>query len=65
MRVHSSGSGLSPKQKLACQSFIFIPQYGTGTGSLNVNVATSIVLNSFSLWHSKQQQLILGKDEHV
>ena len=41
---------MSDKQKSICDGFIYIPQYGTGTASLNVNVATGIVLHQFTLW---------------
>lgn len=44
------GQGLNAKQLAACDSFLYIPQYGPGTASLNVAVAASIVLHSFALW---------------
>lgn len=46
----AQGTGLSEKQVALCDSFVYIPQYGDGTGSLNVTVATSIVLQHFALW---------------
>jgi len=30
--------------------FVYIPQYGGGTASLNVTVAASIVLHHFAVW---------------
>lgn len=45
----NEGTGLSKKQKDICNGFIFIPQYGHGTASLNVNIATSIVLYYLNL----------------
>ena len=42
--------GLSDGQKRACDSFVYIAQHGTGTASLNVAVAASIVLHHFALW---------------
>ena len=42
----NEGTGLSIKQKNICDGFLYIPQYGEGTASLNVNVATSIVMHS-------------------
>ena len=33
-----------------CDSFVYIPQYGEGTASLNVTVAASIVLHNFAVW---------------
>ena len=43
---------MSEKQKSLCDGFVYIPQYGSGTASLNVNVATGIVLNSYTRWDS-------------
>ena len=39
---------MSPAQKDICDKFVYIPQYGNGTASLNVNVATALVLHHFS-----------------
>lgn len=33
-----------------CDSFVYIPQHGAGTASLNVTVAASIVLHQFAVW---------------
>lgn len=44
------GSGLSPQQAQLCDAFVYIPQYGAGTASLNVTVAASIVLQHFAVW---------------
>lgn len=41
----NEGTGLSAKQKKVCSAFVFIPQVGAGTASLNVHVATSLVLH--------------------
>lgn len=46
----NEGQGLSPKQMALCDRFVYIPQYGVGTASLNVAVAASIVLHHFSVW---------------
>ena len=35
---------------ILCDSFVYIPQYGAGTASLNVTVAASILLQHFALW---------------
>lgn len=43
----NEGTGLNLKQKELCDMFIYIPQFGTGTASLNVAVATSIILNEY------------------
>jgi tRNA G18 (ribose-2'-O)-methylase SpoU len=36
---------MSDHQKSYCDSFVYIPQYGVGTASFNVNVATCLVLH--------------------
>ena len=41
---------MNEKQIAACDHFVYIPQYGHGTASLNVNVASSIVMHHFSTW---------------
>lgn len=46
----NEGQGLSEKQMRLCDGFVYIPQHGEGTASLNVTVAASIVLHHFALW---------------
>ena len=46
----NEGDGLSDQQMAICDRFVYIPQYGPGTASLNVAVATSIVLHRFAAW---------------
>lgn len=46
----AEGSGLPEAHKALCDHFVYIPQYGNGTASLNVTVATSIVLHHFAVW---------------
>jgi tRNA G18 (ribose-2'-O)-methylase SpoU len=41
---------MSEKQKSVCDGYIYIPQYGAGTASLNVNVATGIILHKYAHW---------------
>ncbi|KAM5555033.1 hypothetical protein ABKV19_023114 [Rosa sericea] len=41
---------LSAKECKICDFFVYIPQYGDGTASLNVTVAASIVLHQFGVW---------------
>ncbi|EAY96503.1 hypothetical protein OsI_18405 [Oryza sativa Indica Group] len=43
----NEGTGLSQKECEICDFFVYIPQYGGGTASLNVTVAASIVLHHF------------------
>ena len=44
------GTGMTAKQMSLCDSFVYIPQYGSGTASLNVTVAASILLQHFAVW---------------
>ena len=46
----NEGAGLCDAHKALCDYFVYIPQHGMGTASLNVTVATSIVLHHFALW---------------
>ncbi|KAJ7980176.1 tRNA/rRNA methyltransferase [Quillaja saponaria] len=46
----NEGTGLSAKECEICDFFVYIPQYGCGTASLNVTVAASIVLHQFGVW---------------
>ncbi|XP_042414013.1 uncharacterized tRNA/rRNA methyltransferase YsgA-like isoform X1 [Zingiber officinale] len=46
----NEGTGLSAKECEICDFFVYIPQYGCGTASLNVTVAASIVLHHFAVW---------------
>lgn len=46
----NEGQGLNQKQMNACDAFVMIPQYGSGTASLNVYVAASIILQRFHQW---------------
>ncbi|KAL6293289.1 hypothetical protein ACE6H2_001431 [Prunus campanulata] len=46
----NEGTGLSAKELEICDFFVYIPQYGGGTASLNVTVAASIVLHQFGVW---------------
>jgi tRNA G18 (ribose-2'-O)-methylase SpoU len=42
------GHGLNERQKTLCDSFVYIPQYGVGTASLNVSVAAGIAMHRFA-----------------
>lgn len=46
----NEGSGLHDKHKALCDDFVYIPQHGVGTASLNVMVAASIVMHHYALW---------------
>ena len=43
---------MSEHQKSYCDGFVFIPQYGHGTASFNVHVATCLVLHHYCDWKS-------------
>ena len=45
----NEGSGMSAKQLEYCDQFVYIPQYGGGTASLNVTVAGSIIMHHFNI----------------
>ena len=44
----NEGTGLNEQQLRICDDFVYVPQYGSGTASLNVVVATTIVLHRFA-----------------
>jgi tRNA(Leu) C34 or U34 (ribose-2'-O)-methylase TrmL len=46
----NEGTGLPPEHQALCDHFVYIPQFSQGTASLNVAVATSIVLSHFATW---------------
>ena len=50
LMMGNEGSGMNQKQMDACDDFIRIAQYGSGTASLNVNVAANIVMHRFQIW---------------
>jgi tRNA C32,U32 (ribose-2'-O)-methylase TrmJ len=52
----TQGVGLSEREKRICDMFVFIPQYGHGTASLNVSVAAGIVLHHFAVWAKYPEQ---------
>lgn len=53
----NEGTGLSKRQKDISDSFIYIPQYGDGTASLNVYVATTLILHRYNLWLQTRVEL--------
>lgn len=65
----NEGAGLNERQMKLCDSFVYIPQYGTGTASLNVAVAASIVLHNYALWAGYKERdregykFVLGKKD--
>ncbi|MEO0649709.1 MAG: TrmH family RNA methyltransferase [Planctomycetota bacterium] len=52
--VGNEGQGLGPREIELCDEAVYVPQYGTGR-SLNVNVATAIVLHHFALWAGREE----------
>ncbi|CAK9034708.1 unnamed protein product [Durusdinium trenchii] len=50
--VGNERGGLTREQIDHCDSFVYIPQFGGGVGSLNVACACSVVLYQFSAWAS-------------
>ena len=49
-RLFVQGTGLNATQREVCDRLMYIPQFGAGTASLNVAVASSIVLHRFASW---------------
>ena len=43
-----------------CDSFVYIPQYGVGTASLNVAVAASIILHHYAVWAGYEERSRTG-----
>lgn len=43
----NEGTGLGAATSRLCDEFVCIPQYGSGTASLNVHVATALVLHRY------------------
>eukprot|EP01025_Chloroclados_australasicus_P046120 TRINITY_DN50898_c0_g1_i2.p2 TRINITY_DN50898_c0_g1~~TRINITY_DN50898_c0_g1_i2.p2 ORF type:complete len:173 (-),score=30.21 TRINITY_DN50898_c0_g1_i2:442-960(-) len=52
----NEGSGMTAKQISLCDSFVYIPQFGAGTASLNVTVAASIILHHFATWAGYEER---------
>ena len=46
----NEGTGLSSRQKSVVDYFVYIPQYGHGTASLNVTVASTMVMHRYTSW---------------
>jgi tRNA(Leu) C34 or U34 (ribose-2'-O)-methylase TrmL len=47
--------GLSEQQKDLCDGFLYVPQYGNGTASLNVAAATAIALHEAATWRGARE----------
>ena len=52
---------MTAKQMSLCDSFVYIPQYGSGTASLNVTVAASILLQHYAVWAGYSER---ERDQH-
>ncbi len=55
----NEGSGLNGPQKRVCSAsggFLYIPHYGDGTASLNVNVATATIMHTIAFPIQVQRQ---------
>ena len=51
----NEGTGLQDKQMNSCDMFCRIPQYGSGTASLNVYVAASLILYHFHQYQRRRR----------
>ena len=67
LMMGEEGHGMNEKQLRLCDGLVYISQYGAGTASLNVCVATSIVLHNFAVWagfherERKEQKYVVGE----
>jgi tRNA G18 (ribose-2'-O)-methylase SpoU len=52
----NEGQGILPCFIKDCSALIRIPQYGSGTASLNVNVAANIILYRFQQWKWRKRR---------
>ena len=60
------GHGLTERQKELCDSFVYIPQFGSGTASLNVSVAASIAMHHFATYANyAERQRAEGLDKFL
>lgn len=57
----NEGDGIIEPLKSICDYFVYIPQYTNKTASLNVAVATSIILAEFAKWAGYQEQQMFGE----
>lgn len=57
----NEGHGMTPQQKKICDGFVYIKQYGAGTASLNVAVASSIVMHEFAKYHNYSERAREGE----
>jgi len=49
----NEGTGLSKQQQGMCDGYVYIPQYGSATASLNVHIASTVVLHKYNLQLNK------------
>ncbi len=47
----NEGSGMNQKQIKQCDGLVYIPHYGYGTASLNVHIATTLIMNQYHVYH--------------
>jgi tRNA(Leu) C34 or U34 (ribose-2'-O)-methylase TrmL len=55
------GHGLSPHAKAVCDRYVYIPQYGNGTASLNVSNAAAIIFFHFAQWAKYVETKVEGE----
>ena len=60
-KTGNEGHGMTPQQKKICDGFVYIKQYGAGTASLNVAVASSIVMHEFAKYHNYSERAREGE----
>ena len=57
----NEGDGLTKQQKAICDGFVYIRQHGPGTASLNVAVASALVVHQFALWAGYRERAREGE----
>ena len=57
----NEGDGLTKQQKAICDGFVYIRQHGPGTASLNVAVASALVMHHFALWAGYRERAREGE----
>ena len=57
----NEGDGMHERERRQCDFFVYISHYGSGTASLNVTVASSIIFHHFGLWAGYTERIRQGQ----
>jgi tRNA G18 (ribose-2'-O)-methylase SpoU len=61
----NEGTGLAPPHAALCDRFVYIPQFGNGTASLNVGVAAGVVFHCFATFAGAPERARTGEKYDV